>query len=111
MVLDGCPIYATANVGYLPREAGLVVCSRARVLDRRSMRSFVLPIQGNEGTRFIAGRSTASPSIATWQKIRFGWDGIENVFDRWDLTCIRLRHHWVPHGEGQACRSRPAGRV
>src|ERR1700726_742615 len=106
MVWTGAP--STLRRTLATRAGKRALCLlKAGVLDRRSMRSFVLPIQGNEGTRFIAGRSAASPSIATWQKIRFGWDGIENVFDRWDLTRIRLRDHWVPHGEGQAGRSRP----
>jgi hypothetical protein len=75
MVLDGCPMSATADIGHPSREASLVVCSRATVLDRRSMRAFVLPIQGREGP----GSSQADPLplLRLQPGRRYGSDGME----------------------------------
>jgi hypothetical protein len=66
---------ARANIGHPSRDAGLVVCSRARVLDRCSMRAFVLPIQGKEGP----GSSQADPLplLRLQPGRRYGSDGME----------------------------------
>jgi hypothetical protein len=57
------------------QEAGLVVCPRAGVPDRRSMRSFVLPIQGKEGP----GSSQADPLSLLRLQLgrRYGSNGME----------------------------------
>jgi hypothetical protein len=62
--------------GWAPvQEAGPVVCPRAGVLDPRSMRPFVLPIQGKEG----AGSSQADPLplLRLQPGRRYGSDGTE----------------------------------
>ena len=67
--------------------------------------------RGAAGVLSNAGCPIAFRSVTAEENSQFRREGIENVLDRRNSSCLRQRHCGISDGKGQNCRPCPAGGV